>query len=77
MSIDPNAPAFPEHGTGLFGQPETRVKGMTYHQWLVGTIAAGICSGPTFENVQAQGIAAMAVSHADAIIAALNAEDGK
>ena len=90
MNLDPNMPAFPEpmardsEGVNHFVTDYGTFGGMTYRQWLVGTIAQGMAAGAYWgENVSQHNdehrnaFALTALAQADAIIAALNAEDGK
>lgn len=88
MKIDPNAPVFPHHGNGMFGEPVTHTPGMTYRQWLVGVIAQGMVSHPDtmgqcdvssakFNITGPQFLVQSAIEIADTIIAALNAGDSK
>ena len=81
MNLDPNMPAFPEpmardsEGVTHFVTDYGTFGGMTYRQWLVGTIAAGYWSDDS--EVHSEFVAMQAIADADAIISALNAEDGK
>jgi len=91
VKLDPNMPAFPQHGWS--SDPKVREQmrhqgGMTYRQWLVGTIAAGYAANhamvDTTSRMEVKGgdrmvdlLAKLSVAQADSIIAALNEEDGK
>lgn len=86
MKIDPNGPVFPHHGNGMFGEPVTYAPGMTYRQWLVGMIAQGMSGSDNYagrfgdgssihSKTYRENFASDFIAQADAVIAALNAED--
>lgn len=68
MSIG-NKPAYPhvEHGTGGYRHLNP---GMTYRQWLIGQIASGV----SVEAKSETWIKNQVIAVADAIVAALDAE---
>lgn len=76
MTTNPNAPVFPTPPEHYELKDKGQTPGLTKREAFAAMAMQGICAGPDFAGMSEETIAESAVSQADALIAALNREEG-
>lgn len=72
MKIDPNAPAFPNAPFANESMIWDPSPGLTIRAEIAKDLMVGIMANPSLSEVTREGMAKLAVDHADALIAELN-----